>query len=52
MKLILAYIGSNMNHAYFGFTEKPFTIAPNPRYLFMSGRHQEALAHMLAGKTS
>jgi general secretion pathway protein A len=38
-----------MYNAYFGFSEKPFTIAPNPRYLFMSGRHQEALAHMLYG---
>ena len=38
-----------MYNTYFGFTEKPFTIAPNPRYLFMSERHQEALAHMLYG---
>jgi len=36
-----------MYKTYFGFTEKPFTIAPNPQYLFMSARHQEALAHML-----
>ncbi len=36
-----------MYKTYFGFTEKPFTIAPNPQYLFMSPRHQEALAHML-----
>lgn len=34
---------------YFGLTETPFTIAPNPRYLFMSTRHQEALAHLLYG---
>ncbi|OIP99586.1 MAG: hypothetical protein AUK35_06880 [Zetaproteobacteria bacterium CG2_30_46_52] len=38
-----------MYNAYFGFSEKPFTIAPNPRYLLMSERHQEALAHMLYG---
>lgn len=38
-----------MYNSYFGFAEKPFTIAPNPRYLFMSERHQEALAHMLYG---
>ncbi len=38
-----------MYNSYFGFSEKPFTIAPNPRYLFMSPRHQEALAHMLYG---
>ena len=34
---------------YFGLTENPFTIAPNPRYLYMSTRHQEALAHLLYG---
>lgn len=34
---------------YFGLTEKPFTIAPNPRYLFMSELHREALAHLLYG---
>jgi len=38
-----------MYNTYFGFTEKPFTISPNPRYLFMSEHHQEALAHMLYG---
>lgn len=38
-----------MYKAYFGFNDKPFTIAPNPQYLFMSKRHQEALAHMLYG---
>ncbi len=36
-----------MYKTYFGFTEKPFTIAPNPQYLFLSPRHKEALAHML-----
>ena len=34
---------------YFGLTEKPFTITPDPRYLFMSERHSEALAHLLYG---
>lgn len=34
---------------YFGLTERPFSLAPNPRYLFMSPRHQEALAHLLYG---
>ncbi len=34
---------------YFGLTEKPFAIAPNPRYLFMSELHREALAHLLYG---
>ena len=34
---------------YFGFAEAPFSIAPDPRYLYMSQRHQEALAHLLYG---
>ena len=38
-----------MYNSYFGFSEKPFTIAPNPHFLFLSKRHQEALAHMLYG---
>jgi general secretion pathway protein A len=29
--------------------EPPFSIAPNPRYLYLSQRHQEALAHLLYG---
>lgn len=34
---------------YFGLKEKPFSIAPDPRYLYMSALHQEALAHLLYG---
>ena len=34
---------------YFGLTQDPFSIAPDPRYLFMSERHREALAHLLYG---
>ncbi len=37
---------------YFGFNENPFSIAPNPRYLYMSTMHQEALAHLVYGTTS
>ncbi len=37
---------------YFGLTEKPFAIAPNPRYLYMSELHREALAHLLYGLSS
>ena len=35
--------------SYFGLTEAPFSIAPAPRYLYMSQRHQDALAHLLYG---
>jgi len=38
-----------MYKAHFNFTEKPFSIAPNPRYLYMSDRHREALAHLIYG---
>jgi len=34
---------------YFGLTEEPFSIAANPRFLYMSTRHREALAHLLYG---
>jgi general secretion pathway protein A len=34
---------------YFNLTQQPFSIAPDPRYLFMSERHREALAHLLYG---
>ncbi|MCF2856619.1 AAA family ATPase [Pseudoalteromonas sp. SMS1] len=34
---------------YFGLTEKPFSIAPNPEFLFLSDRHKEALAHLTYG---
>ncbi len=34
---------------FFGLQHPPFSIAPDPRYLFMSERHREALAHLLYG---
>src|ERR1700710_3300821 len=34
---------------FFGLRQEPFSIAPDPRYLFMSDRHREALAHLLYG---
>lgn len=38
-----------MYYQYFGLNEAPFSIAVNPRYLFMSARHRDALAHLLYG---
>ncbi len=38
-----------MYTAHFGLTESPFSITPDPRYLYMSDRHREALAHLLYG---
>lgn len=37
---------------FFGFKEAPFSIAPDPRYLYMSERHREALAHLVYGLRS
>jgi general secretion pathway protein A len=38
-----------MYASFFGLRHEPFSIAPDPRYLFMSERHREALAHLLYG---
>jgi general secretion pathway protein A len=35
--------------SFFGLSEKPFAITPDPRYLYLSERHAEALAHLLYG---
>jgi general secretion pathway protein A len=34
---------------FFGLNEKPFAITPDPRYLYMSVRHTDALAHLIYG---
>lgn len=38
-----------MYHHFFGLEEQAFSIAVNPRYLYMSEQHREALAHLLYG---
>ena len=38
-----------MFESYFGLTANPFTIAPNPNYLYLSEQHREALAHLQYG---
>src|SRR5882672_1553017 len=38
-----------MYTTYFGLREMPFSITPDPAYLYMSPRHQEALGHLLYG---
>ena len=35
--------------SFYGLAEKPFSITPDPRYLFLGGRHAEALAHLVYG---
>jgi general secretion pathway protein A len=38
-----------MYQAHFGLVDAPFSIAPDPHYLYMSEHHQEALATLLFG---
>lgn len=35
-----------MYNSYFNLDENPFSIAPDPRFLYMSEQHREALAHL------
>jgi general secretion pathway protein A len=35
--------------SFFGLAEKPFAITPDPRYLYLSARHADALAHLVYG---
>ncbi len=34
---------------HFGFREKPFSMTPDPRFIFLSRNHREAFAHLLYG---
>jgi general secretion pathway protein A len=34
---------------FYGFQEKPFSLTPNPRFVFLSKQHREAFAHILYG---
>lgn len=38
-----------MYTAHFGLTDPPFAMTPDPRYLYMSDRHREGLAHLVYG---
>ncbi|TYP00341.1 type II secretory pathway predicted ATPase ExeA [Geothermobacter ehrlichii] len=38
-----------MYREHFGFREQPFSIAPDPQYLYLSRQHREALAHLIYG---
>ena len=38
-----------MYQDYFGFSEMPFHVTPNPRFLFLSPTHEEALQHLRDG---
>jgi general secretion pathway protein A len=38
-----------MYQSYYGLTEMPFNITPDPKFLYLSPTHQEALQHLLYG---
>jgi len=38
-----------MYNSFFGFSENPFNLTPDPRYLFLSAYHKEAIEHLLYG---
>ena len=40
-----------MYEHYYGLQERPFDLSPNPRFLFLSKRHREALTHLQYGLT-
>jgi len=35
--------------SHYGLAEPPFAITPDPRFVFLSERHRDALAHLLYG---
>ena len=38
-----------MYKQFYGFSDKPFNVTPDPKFLYLSPSHQEALASMLYG---
>ena len=42
-------ITTEMYTAFYGLFEKPFSLSPDPRYLFFADSHREALAHLIGG---
>jgi general secretion pathway protein A len=41
-----------MYNAFFGFTQNPFNMSPDPSFLFRSAQHEEALANLIYGVQS
>jgi len=39
----------NVYQDFFGFSEKPFDLTPDPKYLYLSPKHKEVLAHLVYG---
>ena len=41
-----------MYNAYFGFSESPFNLSPDPAFFYRSTQHEEALANLIYGVQS
>src|SRR5437660_8573737 len=41
-----------MYNAYFGFSESPFNLSPDPTFFYRSAQHEEALANLIYGVQS
>ena len=41
-----------MYNAFFGFTQNPFNMSPDPSFLYRSAQHEEALANLIYGVQS
>src|SRR5215469_1581201 len=41
-----------MYNAFFGFSQNPFNMSPDPSFLFRSRQHEEALANLMYGVQS
>jgi general secretion pathway protein A len=44
-----AYLGGRMYQSFYGFREMPFNITPDPKFLYLSPTHQDALQHLKFG---
>jgi general secretion pathway protein A len=40
---------ANIYQDFFGLSEKPFDLTPDPKYLYLSPKHKEVLAHLVYG---
>ena len=38
-----------MYESFFGLTKEPFSVAPDPRFLYLSRQHRDALSHLVNG---
>ena len=52
MREAVPFSSVNMYNAFFGFTQNPFNMSPDPSFLFRSAQHEEALANLIYGVQS